>query len=109
MHDTTNPTVPIAAVSNAAVPIAAASITAVPIAPVAPTATAGRLPWLDHTIAWLERMLWAFWNRLGAVDDQGGGRNSDEGWHISGGAVLAGVIALGVGAFITRQLGFLDQ
>lgn len=47
--------------------------------------------------------------RLGAVDDRGGGRNTDEGFHISGGAIVAGAIAAGVGAFIARKLGALGD
>jgi len=47
--------------------------------------------------------------RMEPVDERGGGRNSDEGFHIGGGAVLAGAIAAGVGAFIARQLGLLGD
>lgn len=47
--------------------------------------------------------------RLGPVDDRGGGRNTDEGFHISGGAIVAGAIAAGVGAFIARKLGALGD
>ncbi|MHA6781713.1 hypothetical protein ACVGOW_12075 [Pseudonocardia saturnea] len=47
--------------------------------------------------------------RMGPVDDRGGGRNTDEGFHISGGAIVAGAIAAGVGAFIARKLGALGD
>lgn len=47
--------------------------------------------------------------RLGQVDDRGGGRNTDEGFHISGGAIVAGAIAAGVGAFIAQKLGALSD
>ena len=47
--------------------------------------------------------------RLGPVDDRGGGRNTDEGFHISGGAIVAGALAAGVGAFIARKLGALGD
>jgi hypothetical protein len=46
--------------------------------------------------------------RLGPVDDRGGGRNTDEGFHIAGGAVVAAAIVTGVGAFIAKKLGALD-
>jgi hypothetical protein len=46
--------------------------------------------------------------RLGPVDDTGGGRNTDEGFHIAGGAVVAAAIVTGVGAFIAKKLGALD-
>lgn len=52
-------------------------------------------------ISWLH-------GRLGAVDERGGGRNTDEGFHISGGAIIAGAIAAGVGAFVARKLGALE-
>ncbi|WP_300019058.1 hypothetical protein [Pseudonocardia sp.] len=47
--------------------------------------------------------------RLGPVDERGGGRNTDEGFHISGGAIVAGVIAAGVGAFIAQKVGALGE
>jgi len=46
--------------------------------------------------------------RLGPVDERGGGRNSDEGIHISAGAILAGVIATAVAAFVAKKLGALE-
>ncbi|MBN9098133.1 MAG: hypothetical protein J0I49_08495 [Pseudonocardia sp.] len=46
--------------------------------------------------------------RLGPLDERGGGRNSDEGFHIGGGAVIAGVIAAAVGAFVAKKLGALN-
>lgn len=45
--------------------------------------------------------------RLEPLDERGGGRNSDEGLHIGAGAVIAGSIAVGVGAFVTNKLGLL--
>ena len=52
------------------------------------------------------------WRRLGArlgpVDERGGGRNTDEGFHIAGGAVVAGVIVTAVGAFIAKKMGALE-
>ena len=50
---------------------------------------------------------WAVRLRLEPLDERGGGRNSDEGVHIGAGAVIAGTIAAGVGAFITSKLGAL--
>lgn len=49
----------------------------------------------------------ALHTRLEPVDERGGGRNTDEGFHISGGAIVAGAIAAGVGAFVARRLGAL--
>lgn len=46
--------------------------------------------------------------RTGPVDECGGGRNTDEGFHIAGGAVVAGAIATAVGAFIAKKLGALE-
>jgi hypothetical protein len=57
--------------------------------------------WTVSAIAWLT-------GRLEPVDERGGGRNTDEGFHISGGAVVAGAIAAGVGAFVAKKLGALD-
>ncbi len=42
------------------------------------------------------------------MDERGGGRNSDEGFHIAGGAIIAGAIAAGVGAFVAKKLGLLQ-
>jgi hypothetical protein len=42
-------------------------------------------------------------SQIGPVDECGGGRNTDEGFHIAGGAVIAGAIATAVGAFIARS------
>lgn len=42
------------------------------------------------------------------MDERGGGRNSDEGFHIAGGAIIAGAIAAGVGAFVANKLGLLQ-
>jgi hypothetical protein len=41
-------------------------------------------------------------------DERGGGRNTDEGFHISAGAVIAGSIAALVGAFVAKKLGALQ-
>ena len=41
------------------------------------------------------------------LDERGGGRNTDEGFHISAGAVIAGTIATLVGAFVVKKLGAL--
>jgi hypothetical protein len=57
--------------------------------------------------AWLHWCAWTIRMRLEPLDDRGGGRNSDEGLHISAGAVIAGTIAAGVGAFIANKLGAL--
>ena len=46
--------------------------------------------------------------RFGPVDEWGGGRNSDEGIHISAGAILAGIIATAVAAFVAKKLGALE-
>ena len=46
--------------------------------------------------------------RLGEVDETGGGRNTDEGFHISGGAIAAGVIVTAVGAFVAQKMGALN-
>ena len=46
--------------------------------------------------------------RTGPIDERGGGRNTDEGFHIAGGAVVAGAIVTGVGAFIAKKLGALE-
>ena len=52
----------------------------------------------------------AWWQaRLEPVrDERGGGRNTDEGFHISAGAVIAGSIAAGVAAFVAKKLGALQ-
>jgi hypothetical protein len=55
---------------------------------------------LTIMIAWLL-------HRLEPVDERGGGRNTDEGFHIAAGAVIAGTIAAAVGAFIAKKLGAL--
>lgn len=55
-----------------------------------------------HQLAWTVRL------RLAAIDERGGGRNTDEGFHISGGAVVAGVIVAGVSAFVAKKLGVLE-
>jgi hypothetical protein len=45
---------------------------------------------------------------LEPLDERGGGRNSDEGFHIAGGAVIAGAIVAAVGAFVADRLGLLQ-
>lgn len=54
-----------------------------------------------HQLAWAVRL------RLEPLDERGGGRNSDEGMHIGAGAVIAGTIAAGIGAFVANKLGAL--
>lgn len=54
-----------------------------------------------------QHLLWTLRFRLQPLDDRGGGRNSDEGLHIGAGAVIAGTIAAGVGAFVANKLGLL--
>jgi len=56
--------------------------------------------WLTAAMLWLLR-------RVEPVDERGGGRNTDEGFHIAAGAVIAGTIAAAVGAFIAKKLGAL--
>ncbi|WP_300007396.1 hypothetical protein [Pseudonocardia sp.] len=56
---------------------------------------------LTHRLAWAIRL------RLEPLDERGGGRNSDEGMHIGAGAVIAGTIAAGIGAFVASKLGAL--
>ncbi|WP_219414193.1 hypothetical protein [Pseudonocardia nigra] len=56
---------------------------------------------ITELVAWLQQ-------RLEPADERGGGRNTDEGFHISGGAIVAGAIAAGVGAFVAKKLGALD-
>ena len=56
--------------------------------------------WLTAAMLWLLQ-------RLEPVDERGGGRNTDEGFHIAAGAVIAGTIAAAVGAFIAKKLGAL--
>jgi hypothetical protein len=56
----------------------------------------------------LIELILAVRSRLEPVDERGGGRNTDEGFHISGGAVVAGAIAAGVGAFVAKKLGALE-
>jgi hypothetical protein len=51
-------------------------------------------------------MLWLL-QRVEPIDERGGGRNTDEGFHIAAGAVIAGTIAAAVGAFIAKKLGAL--
>ena len=55
----------------------------------------------------LHQLVWDVRMRLAPVDERGGGRNTDESFHISGGALIAGAIAAGVGAFVAKKLGAL--
>ena len=66
-----------------------------------PTNSVDRLTARVHGLAWALRL------RIDPIDERGGGRNSDEGFHIGAGAVIAGVIAAGVGAYVTTKLGAL--
>ncbi len=60
-----------------------------------------------HLTIWVATVTGWFAERFEPVDERGGGRNTDEGFHISGGAIAAGAIAAGVGAFIAKKLGAL--
>ncbi len=63
-----------------------------------------------HVLPRVQQFVWtivALPTRLEPLDERGGGRNSDEGLHIGAGAVIAGAIAVGVGAFVTNKLGLL--
>ncbi|MHA6783182.1 hypothetical protein ACVGOW_19610 [Pseudonocardia saturnea] len=62
---------------------------------------------IEQLTTWLHRCAWAIRARLEPLDERGGGRNTDEGFHISAGAVIAGTIAAGVTAFIANKLGAL--
>lgn len=53
-------------------------------------------------LTWFQTTVWPE-----PVDERGGGRNSDEGFHIAGGALIAGAIVAGVGAFVANKLGVL--
>ncbi|RZT85561.1 hypothetical protein EV383_2434 [Pseudonocardia sediminis] len=55
----------------------------------------------------IQHHAWSLRLRLEPIDERGGGRNTDEGFHISAGAVIAGVIAAGVAAFVADKLGAL--
>lgn len=46
--------------------------------------------------------------RTGPMDERGGGRNSDEGFHIGAGAVLGGLILTAVGGYVAKKLGALE-
>ncbi len=52
-------------------------------------------------------LVMALRGRIEPVDERGGGRNTDEGFHISGGAIVAGAITAGVAAFVAKKLGAL--
>lgn len=59
-------------------------------------------------ISRIRQLAWTVRLRLAGIDERGGGRNTDEGFHISGGAVVAGVIVAGVSAFVAKKLGVLE-
>lgn len=65
---------------------------------------------MNWSIATLHLTALVLWlrQRLEPIDERGGGRNTDEGFHISGGALVAGAIVVGVGAFVARRLGALE-
>jgi hypothetical protein len=56
--------------------------------------------------AWLLTVVWPT-RAIEPMDERGGGRNSDEGFHIAGGALIAGAIVAGVAAFVANKLGAL--
>ena len=45
---------------------------------------------------------------LEPLDEHGGSRNSDEGFHIAGGAIIAGTITAAIAAFVADRLGLLQ-
>lgn len=57
-------------------------------------------------VAWLLTVVWTT-RAIEPMDERGGGRNSDEGFHIAGGALIAGAIVAGVAAFVANKLGAL--
>lgn len=61
-----------------------------------------------RTLARLRRYAWTVRLQLETFDERGGGRNTDEGFHISAGAIIAGTIAAGVTAYIANKLGALQ-
>ena len=65
-----------------------------------------RVNWLGINHRLTVAIMWLL-QRLEPVDERGGGRNTDEGFHIAAGAVIAGTIAAAVGAFIAKKLGAL--
>ncbi|GAA2537055.1 hypothetical protein [Pseudonocardia hydrocarbonoxydans] len=65
-----------------------------------------------RAVARVQQIVWTMFMRFRpaaweAVDERGGGRNSDEGMHIGAGAVIAGTIAAGIAAFVANRLGVL--
>ncbi|GAA4549594.1 hypothetical protein [Pseudonocardia xishanensis] len=50
----------------------------------------------------------ALLRRTGPIDERGGGRNSDEGFHIGAGAVIGGLILTAVGGYVAKKLGALE-
>lgn len=65
------------------------------------SSTVNRLVTCIRNLAWTVRL------HVDPIDERGGGRNSDEGMHIGAGAIIAGTIAAGVGAFVASKLGAL--
>lgn len=66
------------------------------------------MSWTGLSLRIIELYTW-FRSRLEPVDERGGGRNSDEGFHIGAGVIIGGAIAAGVGAYVARQLGALGD
>lgn len=68
------------------------------------------MPTVNWSVMTMHLTTLALWlrERLGPIDERGGGRNTDEGFHISGGALVAGAIVAGVGAFVAKRLGALE-
>ncbi|MFC4945821.1 hypothetical protein [Pseudonocardia sp. GCM10023141] len=61
----------------------------------------------NRVTVWVFALSDALRRRCEPVDERGGGRNTDESFHISGGAIVAGAIAAGVAAFVAKKLGAL--
>jgi hypothetical protein len=61
----------------------------------------------NRSTAWIGLHVAALHQRWEPLDERGGGRNTDEGFHIAGGAVVAGAIAAAVAAFVAKKLGAL--
>ena len=61
----------------------------------------------DRARTRLTLIAWSARARLGSIDERGGGRNTDESFHISGGAIIAASITAGVAAFVAKKLGAL--
>lgn len=61
---------------------------------------------MSRTVEIANRAMWLLRSRL-QFDERGGGRNTDEGMHISGGAILAGTVLTLAGAYVAKKLGAL--